>query len=411
MDEAKQRIRFGTYASRGDIRQIKRMLNAGYCPTRGDISCAASDGHLELVKLLLDTGAYLPKHLGQALCPATMEGHLDCARLLLDTGADPNFDFGDFLGIPPLLSSAENGDTDFVKELLDRGADPNTYDIPAGADLLGLNVNKTALMVAAEKGHIEIVRLLLGAGADPTVKGIKNKTAYELIAKKKNRQAIAKLLLGWQKKKPVKFKKLKSTFLPPKPPGSASTWKELRIVMEEFCGTKSAKHGLSEKTLTFPLSADRVKEIIRRENLRTPEVLSTKDYDEVLELASEKCASIEASAFLSFDSGKAQICVVPWKDKFKTIAALQTGSANYGVTTKDLILALKKINALNPFNLLECGTRSLAGEFVPSYDRNEKKLASMLIDLSPFVLDDHSGKIEKFENAIKYKARFTLWWD
>lgn len=404
-------IELQIFAGRNDIRNVKRMLDSGVEPSLGALSIAASSGYEEIFSLLLKTGNFSKKELGKILIFTADTNQLSIARILLAKGADPNAGTGHSLFRPVLLVAAEKGFTTYVKMLLEHKANPNAHDMPFSSDLLGIRINQTALMAAANKGRLEIVRLLLEAGADSSIKGIKGKTAYELIANRKNRQDIAKLLLNWQKGKPTQAKKSKAaTPTKSSPKNKASNWKEALALLKEFCGSKPTPHQFSKKIQAFSLSAQQAKDIFRRTKQSALEVLSTHDYDEVLKLAVEMCSAVEASVFLTYDGGKAQICIAPWKDKFKTITAIKTGSANYGVTTKSLVSTLKKIDALGPFELCECGSKSVSGRFIPPI-KHEKKLATVLIDLCPMILEDHAGKNEKLEQAIKCKRRFQLWWD
>ncbi len=276
--------------------------------------------------------------------------------------------------------------------------------------MLGVDINQTALIAAAAKGRTEIVRLLLEAGADPAIKGIKGKTAYELVAKRKDLQDIAKLLLNWRKKKTsgrVKPQPIAAT--KPNVSSHASNWKDALIILEEVCGAKPAPHQQDKKIQVFALTAKRVRELTKAKKSGS-HALSALDYNVVLAMGKEKCASVEAFVFLSFDGSDAQICVAPWEDKFKTIAALKTGSANYGVDTEKLIAVLKKIDALCPFDLCECGTNSVGGTFT-SPVKDAQELAAILFDVCPFVVEEHSGKLAKFERHVKKERRFKLWWD
>lgn len=409
MSTSEIQVDFRRYASAGNLKAVNEMISNGIVPPRGALSLAATNGHIEMVKLLLKSMAYSKGELDEmatSVCDAVRGKHEKIVQYLLEQGASPNAGVGRFLHIPALVLSAEMGLTQLVKIFLARGANPDAHDIPAGGDLLGINVNRTALMVAAEKGRTEIVRLLLEAGADSAIKGIKGKTAYELIAKRKDRQDIAKLLLSWEEKGSAKFSS--KAIEKPSIPKTASNWKGALVVLGEFCGAKATQHRQNKKIQVFTLDAKCVKEFVKGKF--ESETLSARDYNEALMLVKEKCVSVDASIFLSYDEGVAQLCVVPWKDKFKTVAVLKTGSVNYGVDTKELIAVLKKVDALCPFDLCECGKDSVAGSFSASV-KHVKKLAAMLVDLCPFVLEEHSGKLVRFEKYLSKERCFKLRWD
>ncbi len=121
---------------------------------------ASFDGHVALVRLLLDAGAQIEaKDNGGAtpLYGASQEGHLEAARLLLACGAA--VDEGTNDGSNSLMIASEMGHIDVVRELLAHGAAIN-----ARAD-----VGRTPLISACAKGHLAAATLLLDAGADPAL--------------------------------------------------------------------------------------------------------------------------------------------------------------------------------------------------------------------------------------------------
>ena len=192
-----------------------KVLNAD---TRMPLLIAAEEGHVEVVRLLLDHGAD-PKYedhgdsawvSGSALVVAAAYHHrgvvrllldragglstspdgechpgtqkcvekgvldernlalmnfmhdrfsgcadLEIAQMLLDSGAHPNQNGG--FRLTALMRAASCGHLEATRLLLDRGAEPNQRR-EGGC---------TALLEAATEGHLEVVRLLLDRGADP----------------------------------------------------------------------------------------------------------------------------------------------------------------------------------------------------------------------------------------------------
>ena len=116
---------------------------------------AVRENNIVRVKQLLDRGVFRrAAHHGmqedeEALFFASEEGHLEIVRLLLDAGVDPNIQ-EDSAEKTALILASEEGYLEVVRLLLDRGADLNILD----------EHGNTALFYASEEGHLEVVELL-----------------------------------------------------------------------------------------------------------------------------------------------------------------------------------------------------------------------------------------------------------
>ncbi|KAJ3255700.1 hypothetical protein HK104_007132, partial [Borealophlyctis nickersoniae] len=138
----------GAEALREDLHNVG--INWG---TGSDAVLAASAGrHVETVKLLLEVGArvfgqvILRGYLYMVLELACGEGHIGIVKLLLDWGVATTDERR-----AALRKAAGSGHGDIVKEFLDR--DKKIW-------------KDGALIFAARAGHVHVVRLLLEAGAD-----------------------------------------------------------------------------------------------------------------------------------------------------------------------------------------------------------------------------------------------------
>uniref|UniRef100_A0A0D2Y089 Nephrocystin 3-like N-terminal domain-containing protein n=1 Tax=Fusarium oxysporum (strain Fo5176) TaxID=660025 RepID=A0A0D2Y089_FUSOF len=127
------------------------------------LTAAAFDNTIEIIKLLLDSGADINSADGWALQTAADQGHVDVVNLLLERGANVNATTTN-INMPKctaLQAAVESGRGDIVDILLEHGADPN----------LGGGEFSHPIIAAASKGEEAIFKKLLEAKADVTVVG------------------------------------------------------------------------------------------------------------------------------------------------------------------------------------------------------------------------------------------------
>lgn len=122
---------------------------------------AAHDGHVEVVRILLDNGAHVNtastgKDGSSPLQAACVQGNFSILQLLLEKGAKPNVHSED--GSFPLYEAANYGRMAAVKLLLKFGADIHQTH---------KKTEHTALWAASDMGHYEVAKLLLHSGNKP----------------------------------------------------------------------------------------------------------------------------------------------------------------------------------------------------------------------------------------------------
>jgi uncharacterized protein len=158
---------------------------------------AAREGHVEVAKLLLSSGAQIEKADADGVTPllmATLNDQLDLATFLMESGAKVNV--ADWYGQTPLFAAVDVRNLDvagpsrdngvdreaafkLIQALLARGADPNarTKEYPpqrrwvtrlgslSWVDFTG----QTPFLRAALSGDVKVMRLLVEHKADPNI--------------------------------------------------------------------------------------------------------------------------------------------------------------------------------------------------------------------------------------------------
>ena len=134
-------------ASLGTLALVRYFLKLGadlHAMDEEALYLAADNGHLDVVKYLVELGA----DNEYALKLVARDGHLDIVKYLVEQGADIHARDED-----ALRSAAMNGHLDVVKYLVELGANIHAR-------------NEEALVVAAGNGHLDVVEYLVELGAN-----------------------------------------------------------------------------------------------------------------------------------------------------------------------------------------------------------------------------------------------------
>jgi ankyrin repeat protein/predicted Ser/Thr protein kinase len=214
-------------AAWGHLEGVKVLLDSGM-----DVNAPGLDGtpalieavdgeHTEIVRLLIDRGANV-NAVGQggttALLTAVAQGNLEISRMLLAAGANVNV-VGPG-GSAPLLEAIDGGYDEVSRVLVASGANVNVRG-PLGLDALHHAVSRgsteltellvtsgaaletrnqigdTPLIVAVQENHPAVVRVLLDAGASLQATGANGRTAVS-VAAVEGRTEILNLIQRWQ---------------------------------------------------------------------------------------------------------------------------------------------------------------------------------------------------------------------
>ncbi|KAL3869281.1 hypothetical protein ACJMK2_041984 [Sinanodonta woodiana] len=178
-------------ASNGHLQFVKRLIEFG-----AEVNCCDSDkrtalhwcathGHHELAKYLISVGAVVNAAQIDGFTPlhaATCLGHVAVCEVLLFHGADVNLTDSD--GWTALHTAVCYGHIDVVQTLLNARASftKKTTD------------EETAFLITASCGHLNILKLLIEKGAKINDKNITGHTALHL-AVHHNKFDIAKYLI------------------------------------------------------------------------------------------------------------------------------------------------------------------------------------------------------------------------
>ncbi|EYC19317.1 hypothetical protein Y032_0024g1015 [Ancylostoma ceylanicum] len=153
-------------ASAGHLNIVKLLIQSGAKAVfvnmnsefkESPLTLAAYKGYTDVIEYLLSLDDYdrstRDEELHTALMEAAMDGHLEVARVLIQAGAPVNLTSESYES--PLTLSCCGGHAELAKLLIDAGANIEETN----------DENYTPLMEAAREGHVHVVKILLENGA------------------------------------------------------------------------------------------------------------------------------------------------------------------------------------------------------------------------------------------------------
>ncbi|KAJ7152007.1 ankyrin repeat-containing domain protein [Mycena filopes] len=150
-----------------------------------ELASAAANGHYDMVRLLLNSGANVNAEYGwygNALQAAVYQGHKGVVQLLIDHGAEVNaqgLNYGN-----ALLAATACGSKEIVQLLIEHGAEVNAHSGWFG----------NALQAAAYEGNRELVPMLIDHGADVNAQGGQYGNALQATAYKGHKELLQLLI-------------------------------------------------------------------------------------------------------------------------------------------------------------------------------------------------------------------------
>lgn len=153
-----------------DEQFLKEIINLKDDSGNTALMFAASGGHLEIARVLVETGAdiNLRDEYGEtALMLASAKGHLEIASLLIENNADINL--RDEYGKTALMRSAFYGHITIANLLLDKGAEVNLEDKNGykALDYAENKVNMTGYVPLDNGEMINLIKQYGGKHKDP----------------------------------------------------------------------------------------------------------------------------------------------------------------------------------------------------------------------------------------------------
>ena len=187
-------------SQKGNLRLVRDLLTRGAVPSHASangatpVLQASHFGCLECLELLLDSCyGQQQQQKGKSLIEianynhttplmrAAQEGHVRVVKLLLDRGAAVNR--RNRVQMTALMLASQRGHAAVCQVLIDRGAELDSMT----------EQNSTSLLLACKRGHVDVVKTLITAGCELWIKDSRGRCARE-VAQRREIKALLPLL-------------------------------------------------------------------------------------------------------------------------------------------------------------------------------------------------------------------------
>jgi len=176
------KLLLSTMHSEEAAKAVNYQNKAGWSP----LLVAAKEGHLEIMKVLIDYHARLDifDEAGKTALHISAEyGHLELIELLMEKKAYANAKSK--IGLTAIHFASANGYIDIIEVLVKK------YN--ASLDIMSIN-KRTPLHMAAEKGRLECIAKLLALNADPNFNDANGYTPLHLAAENNHPDAVRQFI-------------------------------------------------------------------------------------------------------------------------------------------------------------------------------------------------------------------------
>lgn len=359
------------------------LLDAGAKLEEKDLNLvwAVGTGRTDIVRRFIDEGAsvHVKTLGGTPIQVAASAGHAEIIRVLVEHGAD--LDAADSMFGTPLQRAVERNHTDAALALIEVGS---TLEAKWG--------KKTLVQIARSNKNKVLVDALTAAESQPRKPPPPLKLPPRPRPKPRpqpNQMASAKALKAKPK---AASAEARDPDLPDWVPDFTARAKRRAYLdavadLEKRCGTPRQPMRQVAGGFRFHLHSAKAKSF---------------NFDAV------HAAQLKRGAYVFWpDAGdRDEVAVLPTTDQFEVLFAMGTNGVNSGHGPEDIVAWLRKLEREQPFKITAAGWDFVGGTFT-SRIKNPKALANRMLDFCSDLEDARAVEAQ----LRKSPARLFFWWD